>query len=71
LLFGPQATAQIQQIHISNHNRPDILCWKPSTKGICTAKETYKHLSHAQTIPSTHTGSRVVTPQILLLLNTV
>lgn len=71
LLFGPQATAQIQQIQISNHNRSDILCWKPSTKGICIAKETYKHLSHAQTIPSTHTGSRVVTPQILLLLNTV
>jgi ribonuclease HI len=70
-LFGPHAATLIQQIPISNHNKPDILCWRPSTKGTCSSKEAYKHLATSRPVQPNPTGSRAISPQAQNLLNKI
>lgn len=55
----------------ATHNKPDIMCWKPSKSGKCTTKEVYTHLAHNNHDPTTHSGSRNILSQALALLTKI
>ncbi|XP_062202024.1 uncharacterized protein LOC133904549 [Phragmites australis] len=69
--FGEQAAQIITQVQVSDLEEPDILCWKPSASGICTAKEAYKYLEQENLQPIPTQGTRALPQSILILLNKI
>ncbi|KAG2574598.1 hypothetical protein PVAP13_7KG344340, partial [Panicum virgatum] len=57
-LFGDQAATSIANLTILNQDGPDILCWKPSTSGKCTARDAYNYLTATTHNQLPQTGSR-------------
>jgi hypothetical protein len=61
-LFGQQAATVILLVPIITAQGQDMLCWTPTSSGICTSKSAYKQLAVQQrgaTIP-THTPRQVL-----------
>lgn len=68
-IFHDSAVQAITSTQPIPSERRDILRWKPSRNGVCSAKEIYKVLSAANTVQLPQQGSQSITAMSTQILN--
>ena len=64
-LFGQHILQVLLQIPLVMGDEPDILCWKPTSNGMCSSKSAYKMLATEEALSNPPSNIPMQVLQIL------